>query len=146
MIRDIVSAPITSARRDLTGANELIGDDERVQEAGARGFETERRRTADPELLLHEASHVREDQIRRRGADEHEVDVGGREPGVLDRREPRFVREVARRFVVGRDVPVLDAGPRANPFVGGIDHLLEIEVGQNLLRQILAGADDARIH
>ena len=40
-----------------------------------------------------------------------------------------------RRRLVGRgDAPLADAGPRHDPLVGGVDHPLEVVVGQDLRR------------
>jgi hypothetical protein len=52
-------------------------------------------------------------------------------------------REIAGRLAVGRAAALADAGARGDPLVGGIDDLLEIGVGDDLLRQIAAGAGDA---
>ena len=65
---------------------------------------------------------------------------------VLYRGERGAIREIAGRLVVCGNVPLLDSGPRADPFVGGLDHLLEVEVRQDLVRQVASGADYARIH
>jgi hypothetical protein len=46
-------------------------------------------------------------------------------------------------LTLGGDVPALDAGPRTNPFVGGIHGLLEIEVRDDLFRQVGTSAGDA---
>jgi len=51
--------------------------------------------------------------------------------------------EVARRFPVRRKAPLADAGPRGDPFVTGLDPLLEVGVGDDRFRQVAAGADDA---
>ena len=58
----------------------------------------------------------------------------GVEARVLERGQGRLVREIARRLVVGRDVPMLDAGAALDPLVRGLDHLLEIRVGEDSLR------------
>ena len=58
----------------------------------------------------------------------------GVEAGVLERGEPGLVREVARRFVVRGDVAMLDAGATPDPLVRGLDHLLEIRVGEDAFR------------
>ena len=51
--------------------------------------------------------------------------------------------EVHGSLALGGDVPPLDAGTRADPLVGGIHRLLEIEVRDDLLRQVGARAGDA---
>jgi len=52
-------------------------------------------------------------------------------------------REIARRFAVGRAPTLADARTRGNPFVGRLDEFLEIGVGDDLFRQVAAGAGDA---
>ena len=51
--------------------------------------------------------------------------------------------QVGRGLAVGGDVPALDPGARADPFVAGVDQLLEVGVGQDLFRQVAPGAGDA---
>ena len=51
-------------------------------------------------------------------------------------------RHVAREFVLRRDPALFDAGARGDPFVGRVDHLREIGVGQDFFRRVAAGADD----
>jgi hypothetical protein len=124
----------------------LIGHDEAVHEAGTGGLEAERGTAADAELLLDETGDVRKDQIRCRGAYEDQIDIGRRNPRVFHGDEASLGCEIARRFVVGGNVATLDARPTANPLVGRLDHLFEIRIGEDLLRQVLTGADNARVH
>ena len=69
--------------------------------------------------------------------------------GLLGRRH-RFayglLRQVTGGLVIPRDVAALDARPRADPLVRGVDHLLEVFVRDDLLRQIAAGTDDPGVH
>ncbi len=58
----------------------------------------------------------------------------GSKTGVLERGEPSPVGEVAGRFVVCGDVAILDAGATPDPLVRGLDHLLEIRVGEDAFR------------
>ena len=44
------------------------------------------------------------------------------------------------------DVTTLDTGTRPNPLIGSVDHLLEVEVRQNFLRKVRAGARDTRMN
>jgi hypothetical protein len=55
----------------------------------------------------------------------------------------RIEREIAGGLAVGRAAPLADAGARGNPFVGRLDEFLEIGVGDDLFRQVAAGAGDA---
>jgi hypothetical protein len=52
-------------------------------------------------------------------------------------------REIAGRLAVGGAAALADAGARGDPLVGGVDELLEIGVGDDLFRQVAAGAGDA---
>ena len=75
-----------------------------------------------------------------------EVDVGRRDARRGERVARRVQREVGRLLAVGGDVALADAGARADPFVAGVDALREIVVGQDLRRQVAAGAGDAAMH
>jgi hypothetical protein len=52
-------------------------------------------------------------------------------------------REITRGLAVGRAAALTDARARSDPFVRRFDDLLEIGVGDDLFRQIAAGAGDA---
>jgi len=55
----------------------------------------------------------------------------------------RVEGKIAGRLAVGGAPALADARTRGDPFVGGFDDLLEIGVGDDLFRQIAAGAGDA---
>ena len=46
------------------------------------------------------------------------------------------LREIGGRHARIDDVPLADAGPLQDPLVGGVDHLLEVGVGQHPRRHI----------
>ena len=73
------------------------------------------------------------------------VDVLGRDPGGIQRAARRVLRQIDRGLAVGSHVTPLDTGARTNPFVAGLDHLLEVEIGEDFLGQVRAGAGDARV-
>jgi len=52
-------------------------------------------------------------------------------------------REVARGLAVRGAAALADAGARGDPLVARVDELLEIGVGDDLFRQVAAGAGDA---
>jgi len=52
-------------------------------------------------------------------------------------------RKIARGLAIGRAAALTDASARRDPFVGRFDDLFEIGVGDDLFRQIAAGAGDA---
>jgi len=51
--------------------------------------------------------------------------------------------EIAGGLAVGGAAALADAGARGDPFVGGVDELFEIGVGDDFFRQVAAGAGDA---
>jgi hypothetical protein len=55
----------------------------------------------------------------------------------------RIEGQVAGGLAVGGAAALADAGARGNPFVGGVDDFFEIGVGDDLFRQVAAGAGDA---
>ena len=69
----------------------------------------------------------------------------GARPGGLERAARGVLGQVDGGLAVGGHVAALDAGAAADPLVGRVDDLLEVEVGDDLLRQVRAGAGDARI-
>jgi hypothetical protein len=93
--------------------------------------------------MLQQAGRRRKDEIGCRRAEHDQVDLA--RPGArrLERVRRGVKREIAGRLAVGRAAALADAGARGDPLVGGIDDLLEIGVGDDLLRQIAAGAGDA---
>jgi len=52
-------------------------------------------------------------------------------------------REIARGLAIGRATTLADARARGDPLVGRFDDLLEIGVGDDLFRQVAAGAGNA---
>ena len=55
----------------------------------------------------------------------------------------RMEGEIARGFTIRSLASLTDTRARADPFVTGLDELLEILVGDDVFRQIAAGACDA---
>jgi hypothetical protein len=95
----------------------LIRDHEAVDESRARRLETEGRHGRNSELFLQQAGDVRENEIGRRRSDEHEIDLGRLQPGVIDRRARGVLFEIALRFVLRRDVAPLDARAGPDPLI-----------------------------
>ncbi len=58
---------------------------------------------------------------------------------ILERATCRCRSESRRGLALSGDAALPDARPRGDPLVGGVDHRLEVVVGEHLLRQI--GAD-----
>ena len=120
-----------AARRD-----DRVADRQRVRKGGTRRRQIETPRLVRANLRLHQARGARKQHVGRDRADDDHVDVVRRQPGLLDRLLRRFGREIARRDARIDDVALLDAGALQDPFVGGLDHLLEIRIGQQLRRHI----------
>ena len=77
-------------------------------------------------------------------AQHDQVDILRRHAGIGQRRLRRLDAEIGGQFAVGRDVALANAGALHDPFVGGVDLLGEIGIGDDPLRQIAAGADESR--
>ena len=73
--------------------------------------------------------------IRRRGRDDHEVDVGGRRMRRGQRARGGRGPERRGRLAVGGDMALLDAGALDDPLVGRVDQLGEFVVGDDAFRQ-----------
>ena len=86
------------------------------------------------ELLLHGDGGGRKGVVGRRGGHDDEVDVGGRQAGIGERRARRLGGEVGGELAIGGDVALADAGALRDPLVGRIDDPVEIVIGQNLRR------------
>ena len=61
---------------------------------------------------------------------------------VRQRRARGVRRHVRGRFAGRGDAALMDAGALHDPFVGGIDLARQIGVGEDLVRQIAAAAED----
>ena len=86
--------------------------------------------------MLHQARGTREQHVRGHRADDDQVDVLGLETGPLDRFFRRLGSQVAGGDARVDDVALANAGALHDPLVGGVDHLLEIGVGQQARRHV----------
>ena len=101
---------------------------------------------AGADRVLDQRGGRREHAVRRdRGADD-QVDVVGAEAGGLQRHARGGGAQAGGALVVGGDAALADAGAVDDPLVRGLDHALEVGVGQDLGGQVLADADDAGCH
>ena len=115
----------------------------RVDEAGADRLQVEGGAVVDAEPGLDLRRRRREGVVRRRGRADDEVDVVGRR--ARRRRAPRSAALMPRIEVVSPSAAMwrcLDAGALHDPLVGGVDHLGEVVVRHDALRQIGADAAD----
>jgi hypothetical protein len=93
--------------------------------------------------MLQEARGGRKNQIRRRRAEHDEIDLARLDARGFERVRGGVERKIARGLAIGRAAALTDARARRDPFVGRFDDLFEIGVGDDLFRQIAAGAGDA---
>ena len=121
-MRDMVSAPITRHGLRLAGADEIVGDRKRVDEARAHRLHVEGRAVracrAAPARVVAVAGKVSSGVVVARRS--------GRSPSHSCRaaRSAACEAAIARSEVhlaVGGDVALADAGALADPFVGGVD-------------------------
>ena len=116
-MRDRVSAPTTSAQRALPVRDELVGDAERVNEAGAHRLHVEggqpcrsRRCCSRQAVLGNTRSGVVVATMIR------SMSCGSR-PAASSARRAAFSARSHGVFAVGCNVPLADAGALANPLV-----------------------------
>ena len=129
----------------VTQTHELVGNRQPVDEAAAGRLQADRRLAVDTERRADHRRDVRKDEIRGGRADHDQIDVGRRHAGCGES-AARGLGGHRRGGLVGRrDMAALDAGARAYPLVGGVDHLLEFAIGQHPLRQVAARTGDPRI-
>ena len=80
--------------------------------------------------------------VRRHRANDDRVQFAGLDAALLERRFGGLHSHVGRRHLGRGDVALADSGALQNPLVGGIHHLLEVLVRQNLRWHIATvGAD-----
>ncbi len=133
----ILSAPTTTILPCWPVLDELRAGDQREQEARAGGREIESPGVLRADLLLDQAGRGGEEHVRRDGGDDDQVDLLGAHAPVLQQPLPapwRPYRALAPSSQMRRST---NAGPRPDPFVGGVDHLLEVGVGEDLLRDVV---------
>ena len=115
-------------------AQEVVGDRQRIDEAGADRLHVEGGAARHAERGLHRGGGGRKGLVGRGGREHDQVDVAARAmPGV--RPAPRRRRWVARSEVISpsrRDVALADAGALADPLVGGVEALREFGVADDL--------------
>ena len=116
----------------------------RVDEPGAGGRDVERGGLRVADGLLDERRRRGHPVVRRERGQDDQVDVVGLEARGVDRaqrRRPRAMEAVVslRR----RHAPLADAGAGDDPLVGGVDHPLEVGVGEHLGGGVAAPAREA---
>ena len=99
-----------------------------------------------PRRCLEQRAAIGEYEVGSRRAEDDQVDIRGAHSGRLEGTARGMFGKVDSGLSVGGDVPTLDAGASPDPLVGGIHHLFEIGVGENLLGKMTARAGDTRMN
>ena len=131
----------------LAAADHRVRDPEAVDEAAARGRHVEAE-AAGTDLCLHRHRRRRECLVRRAGAEDDGVHVGGARPGMGQGGLGRAGAHEGRRLVRPGDMALPDAGPLRDPGVRGVQPLRQFGVGHHPLRQVgsCPGQDRAHRH
>ena len=127
------------------GGHQVGAGGEAVDEAGAGGDQVEAPGAARAERVLHQAGGGGEEHVRRDGADDDGVDVGGANAALGERATGGFDGHVGGGHFGGGDVALADAGALDDPLVVGLDHLFEVLVGEHARRDIAAERGDFRL-
>ena len=112
--------------RVCAGGDHVHGRRERIRKPGARRAQIEAPRSVRADLVLEQARGARKHHVGRRRADDDEVDIVRSEPGLRDRFQRRFLREVRRPDPWIDDVTLANSGSLKNPFVRRVDELFKI--------------------
>jgi hypothetical protein len=117
----------------VSGSDELVGDAERVDEAGAHRLHVESGTAVCTEARLQAAGCRRVNLVGRGSADDDEFELRRIQIRAFERRSGCAFRQIAGGLVFRDNMPLLDAGAFTDPRVAGIDQRLELRVGQNAL-------------
>ncbi len=118
----------------------IVGDRQRVEEAGADRLDVEGDAIVDAECGLDQGRARREGLVGGRRGEHDQADLLGLDPGRGERLPRCLGRQRRRRLAVGGDVARFDAGPLDDPFVGRLDPLGELGIGHAPQRQRRSGA------
>jgi hypothetical protein len=129
----------------LTRLYELVCNRHAIDKTRARFFGSDARTCGNTQAMLNEGRCIRKYQVWRRRTDNDHLDIFGFDTGVFDRDLGGLNTHVGRCLVFSNAMTALDTRSRANPLIARIDDLLEIEIGQYLLRQVTPGSDNSRV-
>mmetsp|Transcript_10937 Transcript_10937/g.44067 ORF Transcript_10937/g.44067 Transcript_10937/m.44067 type:complete len:290 (+) Transcript_10937:593-1462(+) len=127
----------------LAAADEVNAVDDADDEAAARGGEVDGQGVRRADGGLHRARGA-EEVVGGGGGEEDEVEIFRGDARRRERLLGRLRGEGGEGFVAGDDVPLADAGARADPLVVGVDELGEVVVGEVLRRDGHPDAGDLR--
>ena len=117
---------------------------QRVGEPGTRGEEVVAPGMIGADSLLYETRRAWKQHVRSGRADDDEVDVVGRQRGALNRFPGRLNGKIRCGHARIDDMPLADTGALEDPFIAGVDHALEVGVGEHARRHIRGQARDSR--
>ena len=160
------TAPAPSPKSDRRGAVVVVGDPrerlgaahqhdagaaaldergglvERVEEAGARGVDVDRRRALGADEQRDVRRQPGRQAVGRDRRDDDGVELRGRAPGVGERALARPCGEPGELLVRPQDAALADAGAPDDPRVVGVQARPEVAVGDDPLGQRGADAED----
>ena len=90
--------------------------------------------------MLYQAGRAGKYFIGGGGRHDNQVNVAGLNTRRFDGFSSGCFGQVCGKLTFCCDVAFADTGSAVNPFIRGIDHFLQIMVGQAFLRQVAAGA------
>ncbi|MNX93093.1 hypothetical protein D3C86_1252670 [compost metagenome] len=124
------------------GGEELAGDDGPVDEAAAGGLHVEGGGGGGADGVLDQGGRGGHGHVRGRGRDDDEIQLGGLDPGVLERLLGGGDGHVAHGVLGRRDAALTDARAFTDPGVVGVEEGLELGVGHDPLGDVITAADD----
>ncbi len=124
------------------GLDEVRGDVEGIDEAGAGGFDVKGGGPAGSEFLLNEAGRAREEHIGRDGGDDDELDLVRGDFRVLKGPFGGQQGEIGGGLVGRGNPSLLNSGAGGDPLTGGTHHFLQILIGQNPSWEVRADSCD----
>ena len=101
----------------LARDDQRIGIGQRINETGTDRLDVIGETARHPQACLHHGGGGGEGQIGGRGGDNNRVNIVDRQPGIGQSRLGRAGGKVRGRLTLGHEMPPLDSGTGANPFV-----------------------------
>ena len=128
-----------------TGLDECPGLYQPVDEPGTTCLEVVGGYVSETQPVGNEGSGAGERVVGSDRADDYRLDIFRPPPRSLHGEPRRFGGDIRIGGLIITDPALFDTGPRCDPFIRGIDDLLEVGVGQPLLRYTVAGTYDVCI-
>ena len=131
--------------RCASAAHHVGGECHAVTESGAADGDVECGNTVRAEFGGDLRRACRRHEQMGVGREDDGVDVGAGEQSIGDRRAPGLDAHLHDVLVAAREASGLDAGPRVDPLVGGIDVLADLVVGDDALGTVRTDAEHADV-